>query len=286
MTQSEHTSSQTSLPTLFLAHGNPMNSIQPNPWADAWQALGAALPRPRAILMVSAHWYLPGIRVTAMPQPPTIHDFGGFPQALFEVRYPAPGSPALAARVQELLAPLPVALDQDWGLDHGTWAVLRHLFPQADIPVVQLSIDRTRPPAFHYQLGHMLAPLRDEGILLLGSGNIVHNLHRYAWGQPQRGAFDWAARFETRVRELLAAGDDAALVDFAALGPDAQLAIPTPEHYLPLLYVLGARRPGEQLSFPSEGFEGGSMSMLSLQIAAASAEPAAQARLKQGVTHA
>jgi 4,5-DOPA dioxygenase extradiol len=255
----------TRLPALFLGHGNPMNALQSNPWTRGWAALGAALPRPRAVLSISAHWYIEGTAVTAMEKPRTIHDFGGFPRELFAVRYPAPGDAALAARVQQLLAPLPVSADHAWGLDHGTWSVLCHLFPQADVPVVQLSIDETQPPAFHYALGARLAPLRAEGILLLGSGDIVHNLHAYAWGRHPQEPYDWALRFEARVRERLTSGDHTPLIDYTTLGRDALLAVPTPEHYLPLLYVLGASVPGEPVSFPVEGVDGGSVSMLAVQ---------------------
>ena len=255
-----------SIPAIFVGHGNPMNIIRRNRWTEGWIALGAALPRPRAILTVSAHWYLPATMVTAMPHPRTIHDFGGFPQELYEMRYPAPGDPVLAARVRDVLAPIPVELDETWGLDHGAWSVLHHIFPEADIPVVQLSIDRTKPPSFHYEIGKLLAPLRDDGILLLGSGNLVHNLQYYEWDRPDAGAFDWASRFEEKVRGLLQAGKDIQLIDYQALGSEAKLSVPTPDHYLPLLYVLGSRRKGEGVSFPIEGFDGGSMSMLAIQI--------------------
>jgi len=201
-----------------------------------------------------------------MDLPRTIHDFGGFPRELFAVRYPAPGDAALAARVQQLLAPLPVSADLTWGLDHGTWSVLCHLFPQADVPVVQLSIDETQPPRFHYELGVRLRALRDEGILLLGSGDIVHNLHAYAWGRHPQAPYDWALRFEAHVRGALMRGDHAPLIDYAILGRDAVLAVPTPEHYLPLLYVIGASLPGEGVSFPVEGMDGGSVSMLAVQV--------------------
>ena len=256
---------RTRLPALFLGHGNPMNALQTNAWTRGWAALGATLPRPRAVLSISAHWYIEGTAVTATETPRTIHDFGGFPRELFAVRYPAPGDVALAARVQQLLAPLPVSADHAWGLDHGTWSVLCHLFPQADVPVVQLSIDETQPPSFHYALGARLAPLREEGILLLGSGDVVHNLHAYAWGRHPQEPYDWALRFEARVREALTNGDHAPLIDYATLGRDALLAVPTPEHYLPLLYVLGASVPGETVSFPVEGMDGGSVSMLAVQ---------------------
>jgi 4,5-DOPA dioxygenase extradiol len=254
------------MPAIFFGHGSPMNAIQDNAYSRAWRALGEALPRPKAILAVSAHWYLPATRVTAMTQPRTIHDFGGFPHELRRVSYPAPGDPALARRAQDLLQPLPVGLDESWGLDHGTWSVLRHVFPQADLPVIQLSIDETRTAAFHHDLGRRLGPLRDEGVLIVGSGNLVHNLHAYAWGDPSVEPHDWARRFEDRARRALQAGDHEALVGYESWGKDAVLAAPTPEHYLPLLYVLGLRRPGEAVSFPVEGFDGGSVSMLSVRL--------------------
>jgi 4,5-DOPA dioxygenase extradiol len=253
------------VPALFLGHGNPMNALHENAWTRAWAALGAGLmPRPRAVLSISAHWYVPRTAVTAMAAPRTIHDFGGFPRELFAVRYPAAGDPALAVRVQELLAPLLVGADGSWGLDHGTWSVLCHVFPEADVPVVQLSIDETQPPAFHYQLGTRLRALRDEGVLILGSGDVVHNLEAYAWGARPAQPYDWALRFESTVRERLLAGDHAALIDYGALGDDALLSVPTPEHYLPLLYVMGASSPGELVTFPAEGIDGGSVSMLAV----------------------
>ncbi len=254
------------LPAVFFGHGNPMNALERNAYTERWSALGTELPRPRAVLAISAHWYVPGTHVTASAHPRTIHDFGGFPRELYEVEYPAPGDAALAERVQELLAPLAVAGDTGWGLDHGTWSVLTHVYPAADVPVVQLSIDETQPPAFHYALGQRLAPLRDEGILIAGSGNIVHNLHAYAWGRHSAQQFDWATRFEQRARALMDAGEHAPLVDYEALGDDALLSVPTPEHYLPLLYVLGAQRQGERTSYPVEGGDGGSISMLSVRI--------------------
>ena len=253
------------LPVLFLGHGSPMNALEANAWTRGWAVLGATLPRPRAVLAISAHWYITGTAVTAMDSPRTIHDFGGFPRELFAVRYPAPGDAALAARVQQLLAPLPVSADHEWGLDHGTWSVLCHLYPRADVPVVQLSIDETQPPRFHYELGARLQPLREEGVLLLGSGDIVHNLQAYAWRGHQQ-PYDWALRFEARVRQALARGDHAPLLDYPTLGGDAMLAVPTPEHYLPLLYVIGASVPGEPVSFPIEGITGGSVSMLAVQL--------------------
>jgi 4,5-DOPA dioxygenase extradiol len=253
------------LPAVFLGHGSPMNALQENDWTRAWAAIGARLGRPRAVLAISAHWYVPALAVTAMAAPRTIHDFGGFPRELYEMHYPAPGDAALAARVQQLLAPLPVSADHSWGLDHGTWSVLHHVFPQAEVPVVQLSIDERQPPRFHQELGARLRPLRDEGILLLGSGNVVHNLHAYAWGRRPQQPYDWALRFETTVRRQLESRQPAPLVDYAELGRDALLSVPTPEHYLPLLYILGASHPGEPLTFPVEGIDGGSVSMLAVQ---------------------
>jgi 4,5-DOPA dioxygenase extradiol len=253
------------LPAVFFGHGNPLNALERNAYTQAWAALGAALPRPRAILAISAHWYVPATAVTAMPAPRTIHDFGGFPPALYEVRYPAPGAPELARRVKGLLGPTPVALDERWGLDHGTWSVLCHAFPAADVPVVQLAIDETQPPALHYALGQRLRPLRGEGVLIVGSGNVVHNLHAYAWGRHPAEPYDWALRFEAEVRRALVEERPATLVDYEALGRDALLSVPTPEHYLPLLYVLGARHDGEPVAFPVEGIDGGSVSMLSIR---------------------
>jgi 4,5-DOPA dioxygenase extradiol len=254
------------MPAIFFGHGNPMNALQQNDWTSGWAMLGKSMPRPRAIVCVSAHWYLPATLVSAMPQPRTIHDFGGFPRELYQVQYRAPGAPELALRVRELLTPLNVELDQSWGLDHGTWSVLVHVFPEADVPVVQLSIDETQPPAFHFELGKRLAPLRDEGILIMGSGNLVHNLHTYAWGRHTPEPYDWAVRFEQTAKQLIVAGEFAPLIEYESLGRDAVLSIPTPDHYLPLLYVLGTKRDDEAIGFPVEGVDGGSVSMLTVQI--------------------
>jgi 4,5-DOPA dioxygenase extradiol len=257
------------MPVVFFGHGTPMNAIWQNDYTRAWAATGASLPRPKAILVISAHWYTRGTWVTAMPEPPTLYDFGGFTD-LEQLTYPAPGDPALAERVQALLAPHPVGLDEaEWGFDHGTWSVLFHAFPEAAIPVIQLSIDGTKPAGFHYELGKLLAPLRDEGILIMGTGNVVHNLSGFVRGQPGARAFEWAARFEEKVKESLLGGDDAALINYMTLTPDARLALPSPEHYLPLLYLIGLRRPGEEITFPVEGIDGRSVSMLTFQIGAA-----------------
>jgi 4,5-DOPA dioxygenase extradiol len=254
------------MPAVFFGHGNPMNALQRNAWTSAWVAMGAALPRPKAVLCVSAHWYVPATAVTALPNPRTIHDFGGFPPALHAVQYPAPGSPELAARVAQLLAPVDVVMDRSWGLDHGTWSVLVHVYRDAGVPVVQLSIDESKPARWHFELARKLAPLRDEGVLIMGSGNLVHNLHTYAWGNQSVEPYDWALRFETLARQALGAREFTTLVDYESLGRDAMLAAPTPDHYLPLIYVLAQHQPGEPLSFPVEGFDGGSISMLAVQL--------------------
>ncbi len=263
------------MPVIFLGHGNPMNAIQENAYTAAWHAIGASLPRPRAILSISAHWYGPGTAVTAMASPPTIHDFGGFPPALHNVHYNAPGDPALATRVQELLSPRVVTRDHAWGLDHGTWSVLCHVFPEADIPVIQLSMDETMPSADHYAIGALLKPLRDEGVLILGSGDIVHNLHVYAWGKHAPQPYDWATRFESSVRDFISRGEHAPLINYETLGADAHLSVPTPEHYLPLLYILGASDPDETPTFPVEGTDGGSVSMLAVQFTPTHSAPSA-----------
>ncbi len=254
------------MPAIFFGHGNPMNAIERNAYTEGWARIGNSIPRPRAILMVSAHWYKPFTALTAMPNPRTIHDFGGFPPKLFEFQYPAAGEPALAARIQELLAPVEVGLDNRWGFDHGTWSVLCHVFPEADIPIVQLSINETQPAEFHYELAKRLAPLREEGVLIAGSGNVVHNLHVYAWGREPVEPFNWALKFEQIARESILSSNHEPLIKYESLGRDAQLSAPTPDHYLPLLYVLAQQREADEVSFPVEGFDGGSVSMLSIQI--------------------
>ena len=257
----------TRMPAVFLGHGNPMNALLRNGYTEAWSKLGDRLPRPKAILCVSAHWYIQDAAVTVSTAPRTIHDFGGFPRELYQVQYPAPGDPELAHRVQQLLAPLPVRLDERWGLDHGTWSVLCHVYPKSDIPIVQLSIDETQPPSFHYEVGKRLAPLREEGVLITGSGNVVHNLHTYAWGRHPREPYDWAVSFEERLRELLMAGEHNPLIDYEnKLGSEAVLAVPTPDHFLPLLYVVGTRISSDPVTFPVEGVDGGSISMLGVQV--------------------
>jgi 4,5-DOPA dioxygenase extradiol len=255
------------MPALFFGHGNPMNALLVNSYTQRWAAMATTLPPPKAILSISAHWYIEDAAVTVSTAPRTIHDFGGFPRELYRAQYLAPGDPILAARVQHLLAPVPVRRDDGWGLDHGTWSVLRHIYPRADIPVVQLSIDETQPASFHYEIGERLAPLRKEGVLIFGSGNVMHNLHAYAWGRHVAEPYDWANSFETRVRDLLLAENYRPLINYETqLGAEAELAVPTPDHYLPLLYVAGTRTSSEPVAFPVEGVDGGSVSMLAVQV--------------------
>ncbi|HQR29485.1 MAG TPA: 4,5-DOPA dioxygenase extradiol [Anaeromyxobacteraceae bacterium] len=255
------------MPVLFVGHGSPMNAIEENEWSRGFRALAALLPRPRAILAVSAHWYVAGTFATSDERPATIHDFGGFPEPLYRIEYPAPGDPALARRAVSLVGEQRAALRGDWGLDHGTWSVLLHAYPAADVPVVQLSIDGRLPPAEHLAIGRRLAPLRDEGVLLLGSGNVTHNLRLAftAMRTGERSTPDWARRFDADVARAVADHDHAFLVR-APESDDGRLSHPTPDHYLPLLYVAGASQPGEPVGFPIEGFDLGSLSMRSILI--------------------
>jgi len=254
------------MPSIFLGHGSPMNALADNPFTREWAALGIRIPRPRAILCISAHWYTTSTAVTISTSPRTIHDFGGFPRELYLVHYPAPGDPQLAERIRQMLTPVPTALDEEWGLDHGTWSVLKHMYPDADLPVVQLSIDATKPPAFHYEIGQRLAPLREDGVLILGSGNVVHNLSAFVWGRQGGNLGDTADIFDARVRELITARDNQSLIHYDTLGPEAAFAIPTPDHYYPLLYTLGAGKVDDLIQFPVSGIAGGAISMLAVQI--------------------
>jgi 4,5-DOPA dioxygenase extradiol len=260
------------MPVLFVGHGSPMNAIQDNEYRRSWQALGAEfgtrLPRPRLILCVSAHWLTSGWWVTAMERPRTIHDFGGFPRELFEQQYPAPGAPAAAREISGMLQPAagqpPLALDQGWGLDHGAWSVLKPMFPAADIPIIQLSMDYSRPPAEHLELGTQLKGLREQGVLLVGSGNIVHNLPVMRRDSAPDQAYDWALEFDSRIAASIERGDLEALADFQKLGQLARLAHPTHDHYLPLLYAAGAADPGEPLRFFNTSHQWASISMRSV----------------------
>jgi 4,5-DOPA dioxygenase extradiol len=251
------------MPVLFVGHGSPMNAIADSEFSRAWGEVGSSLPTPRAVLCVSAHWETAGVRVTATEQPPTIHDFRGFPAALSAFAYPAPGSPALAQRVRELLTDQDIRSDHERGLDHGAWSVLCRLFPRADVPVVQLSLDLTRDPAWHFALGAALKPLRDEGVLVIGSGNIVHNLHTLIW---QESAFDWAVEFDSAIRERILARDFESVILYETLAPAAHEAVPTGEHFLPLLYVLGMADPQDQLEFFCDRVTLGSISMRSVKV--------------------
>lgn len=251
------------MPALFVGHGSPMNAIEDNEFSQAWAKAGSALPRPRAILCISAHWQGVGTQVTGMERPPMIYDFYGFPQQLSQVKYPAPGSPELARLVRQTVSKTRVGLDMEWGLDHGAWSVLCRMFPQADIPVVQLCLDHTKSPAFHYALGQELRALRRQGILILGSGNVVHNLGTMG-GQDE--AYDWASEFDAKIARTIQAQDHHALIHYHKLGKAAQMAIPTNEHYLPLLYVLALQEADEPIAFFAERVTLGSISMRSLRI--------------------
>ena len=248
------------MPAMFVGHGTPMNAIEDNQYSRKWAEIGASLPKPRAIVSVSAHWLTNGTKVTAMPRPKTIHDFGGFPQALFDVQYSAPGEPQLAQEASTMLAPKYVSLDEDWGFDHGTWSVLRQMYPKADIPVIQLSLDYSAPIQEHLDLAKKLQGLRDRGVLVLGSGNVVHNLRALS---VEGKKFDWATEFDHFVEKNLLDKNDQALVDFQKLGSVAKMAHPTYEHYLPLLYVAGIRDAKDKLAFFNEGIDYGSISMRS-----------------------
>jgi 4,5-DOPA dioxygenase extradiol len=260
------------MPVVFFGHGSPMNALTRNRYSEAWHRLGHALPKPKAIMCISAHWYINQTKVTAMEVPLTIHDFGGFPEELYKVQYPAKGDPELAARVCHLLAPVDTQLDYDWGIDHGAWSVLVHAFPDADVPVLQFSIDRTQPAAFHYELGKRLAPLRREGVLIIGSGNIVHNLRAIKW-QNDAGPYDWAVRFNERVRQHLLHREHAPLITYEQMGEDARLSIPTPEHYLSFLYTAALCEDDEPVTFAVDGIDLGSIGMLTVAFGMTFNEP-------------
>ena len=255
------------MPALFIGHGSPMNGIEDTEFSERWKRLGSEIPRPRAVVCVSAHWLTRGTFVTAMTQPKTIHDFGGFPKALFDVQYPAPGSPEVAAETKQLVKKADIGLDHDWGLDHGTWTVVRRMFPDADIPVLQLSIDYHKPPQYHYELAQELAALREKGVLVIGSGNMVHNLRMVDFShinEPGYG-FDWAHEMNTIFKQKIGDGDHAALVNYQNLSKSATLAIPTPDHYYPLLYILGIRGKGENPEFFNDKAVAGSLTMTSVR---------------------
>lgn len=255
------------MPVLFLGHGSPMNAIEENEFVAGFRKIGKELKRPNAILCISAHWETRGTYVTAMQNPPTIHDFGGFPQALFDVEYPAPGSPELAEETKQLITTTDVGLDDKWGLDHGAWSVIRHLYPNADIPVIQMSIDYTQPARYHYELAKQISSLRQKGVLIIGSGNMVHNLRMVAWRKlNEEFAFDWATEANEKMKSHIMSGDFQPLIDFKLQGRAFDLAIPTPEHYLPLLYALALKDENEKISLFNDKPVGGSLTMTSVKI--------------------
>ncbi|WP_417881744.1 4,5-DOPA dioxygenase extradiol [Xanthomarina gelatinilytica] len=260
-------SNTSKMPVLFLGHGSPMNAIEENEFVSEFRKLGKELVKPNAILCISAHWETKGTFVTAMQNPPTIHDFGGFPQALFDVKYPAQGSPELAQKTKNIITKTEVRLDDSWGLDHGAWSVIKHLYPNADIPVIQMSIDYSQPAKYHYELAKEINILRQKGVLIIGSGNIVHNLRMVDWKKlNEEYAFDWATEANEKMKRHILSGDHQKLIDFKSQGKAFDLAIPTPEHYLPLLYTLSLKEENEKITLFNDKAVGGSLSMTSLKI--------------------
>ena len=256
------------MPVLFIGHGSPMNAIEDNEFSQRWHQMGKEISTPKAVVVISAHWLTKGTLVTAMPNPKTIHDFGGFPQALFEVQYPAPGSPELASEIQKLITNPAVELDHDWGLDHGTWSVVKHMYPDADIPVLQLSIDYYKPAAYHYELAKQLLSLRKKGVLIIGSGNMVHNLRMVAWdklNEPEYG-FDWALEMNDIFKNKISNGFHKELIQYEKLNKSATLAIPSPDHYYPLLYILALQTDNDKVEFFNDKAVGGSLTMTSVKI--------------------
>jgi 4,5-DOPA dioxygenase extradiol len=256
------------MPVLFMGHGSPMNGILDNEFSQKWKKLAGEIPTPKAVLVISAHWLSKGTRITAMDFPQTIHDFGGFPQELFNVQYNAPGNPELAKETASIIKSTAVELDHDWGLDHGAWTIVRHMYPEANIPVLQLSIDYTKGPQYHYELAKELTSLRKKGVLIMGSGNMVHNLRMVAWdkiNEPEYG-YDWAKQINSTFKELIGNGSHDKLIKYEQLGKEAALAIPTPEHYWPLLYTLGLKGTKDDVSFFNDKVVGGSLTMTSVLI--------------------
>ena len=259
---------ETKLPVLFIGHGSPMNGIEDNEFSRTWKKLGLEIQKPKAVLVISAHWLTSGTKITAMENPKTIHDFGGFPQALFDVEYPAKGNPELAKETSKIIKSTHIGLDHDWGFDHGTWTIVRHMYPNADIPVLQLSIDYSKPAQYHYDLAKQLTSLRKKGVLIIGSGNMVHNLRMVAWdklNEPEYG-FDWAIEMNTIFKEKISSGDFKSLIDYEKLSSAAKLAIPTPDHYYPLLYNIALQESKDTISFFNDKPVGGSLTMTSVKI--------------------
>jgi len=256
------------MPVLFVGHGSPMNAIEENEFVKGWRQMGQSVPKPAAVLCISAHWETKGTFVTAMEKPPTIHDFGGFPQVLYEVQYPAAGSPAIAEKTKETVHSALVELDQKWGLDHGCWSVVKHLYPKADVPVLQMSLDYSKPAQFHFDLGRELNSLREKGVLIIGSGNIVHNLRMIAWDKMDMDAYgyDWAIEANEKMKVFILSDDHKHLINYKSQGKAFELSIPTPEHFLPLLYILSLKEDNEKISFFNDKIVAGSLSMTSLKI--------------------
>ena len=262
-----HLANTDKMPVLFVGHGSPMNAIEENQFVSGFRKMSKSLPRPNAILCISAHWETKGTLVTAMDKPRTIHDFGGFPRALYEVQYPAPGSPELAKETQKLISKTHVELDDAWGLDHGAWSVIRHLYPNADVPVIQMSLDFTQPARHHYELARELSRLRQKGVLIIGSGNMVHNLGHVDWKKlNEEFAFDWAIEANEKMKSHILKGEHQKLIDFRSQGKAFDMAIPTPEHYLPLLYALALQEENDQVSLFNDKPLAGSLTMTSLKI--------------------
>jgi len=254
------------MPVLFIGHGSPMNGIEDNEFNRRWAKMAQEIPVPKAVLVISAHWFTRGTKITAMENPQTIHDFGGFPAELFAVQYPSPGHPELARETASLLTSAHVELDHDWGLDHGTWTIIRHMYPNANVPILQLSIDYTKGPQYHYDLSKELYALRKKGVLIAGSGNMVHNLRMVSWEMINGGGYDWANEMNDKFKSLILNGEHQALINYQTLGREAMLAIPTPEHYLPLMYSLGLQGKGDKVSFFNDKAVGGSLTMTSVKL--------------------
>ncbi len=255
------------MPVLFLGHGSPMNAIEENEYVTGFRTIAKTLPKVKAVLCISAHWYTSGTFITAMAKPKTIHDFGGFPDALYKVEYPAPGDPQLAKQTKDLIKKTNVGLDNDWGLDHGAWSVLKHLFPKADVPVIQLSIDYNKPASYHFELAKELQSLREKGILIIGSGNIIHNLYKVAFEKINDNfGFDWAIEAREKINTLLLKNDFKSIVEYEKLGKSLQLAVPTPDHFLPLIYAIALKRENEKMELFNDKLLAGSLSMTSLKI--------------------
>ena len=256
------------MPVLFLGHGSPMNAIEENEFVQGWREIGKTLPKPNAVLCVSAHWETKGTFVTAMEKPKTIHDFGGFPKELYEVQYPAPGSPELAKETKSIIKKTEIGLDDKWGIDHGAWSVIKHLYPDADVPVIELSLDYSQSPQYHYELAKELAPLRNKGVLIIGSGNMVHNLRMVDWRRLNEVnyGYDWASEASEKMKKFILSGDYKPLIKYQSQGKEFDLAVPTPEHFLPLLYTLALKEESEDVTLFNDKAVGGSLTMTSVKI--------------------